>query len=55
MVERAKREEGMQKSVGDVFNIVNGKVNMGGVGKYRFVGERCFLIGYLIEFLRFCV
>lgn len=42
MAERAKREEGMQKSAGDVFNIVNGKVNMGGAGKYRFAGERCF-------------
>lgn len=29
MAERAKREEGMQKSAGDVFNIVNGNVNMG--------------------------
>lgn len=44
MAERAKREEGMQKSAGDVFNIVNGKVNMGGAGKYRFAGERRFLI-----------
>lgn len=54
MAERAKREEGMQKSAGDVFNIVNGKVNVGGAGKYRFAGERCFLIGYLIGFLHFC-
>lgn len=54
MTERAKREEGMQKSAGDVFNIVNGKVNMGGAGKYRFAGERCFLIGYFIGFLHFC-
>lgn len=54
MAERAKREEGMQKSAGDVFNIVNGNVNMGGAGKYRFAGERCFLIGYFIGFLQFC-
>lgn len=54
MAERAKREEGMQKSAGDVFNIVNGNVNMGGAGKYRFAGERCFLIGYFIGFLHFC-
>lgn len=49
MAERAKREEGMQKSAGDVFNIVNGKVNMGGAGKYRFAGERRFLIGFFIS------
>lgn len=38
MGERARREEGMQKGASDVFNIVNGKVNMGG-GKYRFAGK----------------
>jgi NADPH-dependent glutamate synthase beta subunit-like oxidoreductase len=39
MAERGRREEGMQKGASDVFNIVNGKVNMGG-GKYRFAGKK---------------
>lgn len=53
MAERAKREEGMQKSAGDVFNIINGKVNMGGAGKYRFAGKNLHYMYMVFTFKMF--